>query len=259
MKNMNYKLILITMFLLSGFMLFSQEETENKKHLKFIGIETGTVIYGSEFNNPDLIRKQDQFNYPSDIYNNTTINNWYLGAKIELQSEEKNLGILTGLRFSSLNSLSGNKKSDENNDFYYFLFSEEETSIEYLRLQGISHKANYVGIPLEVRYFVIHSKSIGLYCKASTELHYLLNSKSEVNFLFDEMEKYENEVIGKFEKTNNLFSTLYFSGGIKFGKSDQLNINLEAIFLSFILTENNSIMNNPLAGGGCQINIQMPF
>lgn len=258
MKNTNYTLIIFTIFFISGLRLFSQE-AENKKFAKFIGIETGYVLYGSEFSQPDLIRKQDQYSYPSDIYNNTIMNNWYIGAKTEFRSKDYNIGVLTGLRFSSLYSASGNKNSEENNDFYYFLFREEDTSIEYLRLQGISHRAGYVGIPLEIRYFIINTESVGLFCKASVELHYLLNSTSNVHFLLDDMEKYEDEVISNFEKSNDMFSAFYLSGGLKLGKIDEINFNLEAVLPSFIITGNNSIINNPFPGGGFQFNIQIPL
>ncbi|MBU0763563.1 MAG: hypothetical protein KJ607_01875 [Bacteroidetes bacterium] len=98
-----------------------------------------------------------------------------------------------------------------------------------------------------------------MFCKASAELQYLINSKTDVFFLYEEMEIYENEVIDRFDEPNDWLSSLYFSGGLQFGKKNRMNINMEAVFLSFILTNNNSIINNPVAGGGFQVSIQMPF
>ena len=259
MKKTYFSLFFSLILCISAIKLFSQEEAKKNTYLKFIGIESGAVFYASEFKQIDLVRKQDQNNYPSDIYNKTSFYNWYLGAKIELRSSEYKLGIQTGLRFSTLNSMSGSNYSDKNNDFYYFLFNEDETAVEYMRLRGIKQKANYVGIPLEFRYLMLRSKYVKLFCKASTEFQYLVNSKSDVYFLKEEMEVHENEVIEKFNKPNKLLSTLYFSGGIKFGSDENINFNLEAVFLSFVLSDNNSIINKPLAGGGFQVNIQVPF
>ncbi|MFH2143912.1 MAG: hypothetical protein ABIJ97_15920 [Bacteroidota bacterium] len=252
-------LILILLFFISAFRLLSQEEAENKSLLKYIGIEAGSVFYGSEFDNVDLIRKQNQYSYPADIYNNTVMNNLYLGAKAEFILTDYNLGILTGIRYSSLNSASGNNYSDENNDFFYTLYKDEETAVEYLRLRGVKHTASYIGIPIEIRYLIYKSKKIKFFGKASTDLQYQVSSKSDIFFLNEAMEIYEDDVVNIFNTPNDLLSTLYFSGGIKLGKDDDINLNLEVVFLSFILTENNSIMNNPLGGGGLQINIQMPF
>lgn len=239
--------------------LSAQEESKKNAYLKFIGIESGSVFYGSNFKNDDFVRKQDQLNYPTDIYNSTSFHNWHIGSKIEFRFTEYNLGIKTGIRFSTLNSKTGTDYSDNKNDFFYFLFKEDVTSVEYLRLRGIYQKTQYIGIPIEIRYLMLPSKYFKLFCKTSADLQYLVGSKSNVFFLKEEMEIYENDVIDKFNKPNKLLSTLYFSGGMKFGSDENINFNLEAIFMSVVLSGNNSSINKPLAGGGFQINIQVPF
>lgn len=259
MKNSCFTFILISLFLLPAASLFSQDETKQGGFLRYAGIEAGFVSYGSEFSRVDLIRKQGPFNYPSDIYNNTTLGVWHTGIKAEFRSDKYKLGVLTGLRYVSLSSASGNDYSDDNNDFFYFLHNESDTAIEYLRLRGLKHRANYIGIPLEVRYFIINSEYLRLYCKASAEIQYCLSSESDVFFLNEAMEIYQNDVIQKFDEPGNLFSRMYFSGGFNIGKADNINVNLEVVFLSFILSDNCSVINNQLAGGGFQVSIQMPF
>ncbi len=263
MHKIYIPLSIITLLLISSLNLFGQEEeklsTDSEKKLRFIGIETGYILYGSEFIGDDFVRKQDQYSYPYDINNTNSINNWYLGAKAELRSKDNNFGFLAGLRYLSLNSSVGNRNSDDNNDFFYFLFKEEQISVEYLRIQGINQTSSYIGIPLEVRYIIFNSKFARLFFKVATEINYHIDTKSNVMFLNDEMEIYEIDVINKFDSPNNFFSSLYFSAGIKLGKDDQINLNAEAIFLSTIISNNNSVINKPIVGGGFQINIQMPF
>lgn len=252
-------ILLLGLLLSKADALLGQED-----RVRFIGLESGINFHICESTNYDFIRGNvdvSTYGINEDVNNlSMTFQKWNVGAMSEFRFKRNKVGLLCGLRFSQVNStLSKSTDYSSNLNFFYLLNKQEGTTTEFLKVKEINQYSNYVGVPIELKYFLFHILGLRFYAKGAAEFSYRLKTNTNVMFYNSEMEPYEQEVIEKFKEPNDFLVMLYGAGGVKIGKDTKTSLSLEIILPSLFLTDNNSGLVSPLTGSGFQLNIQIPF
>ena len=255
-KNIFTKTILIILILKAG-TLIGQEE-----RLKFIGIETGMEFQSCNIPEYDFIRAD----IPNYGYGNASNNlagyydEMYAGIKTEIRNKTNRFGLLTGIRYTKASSSLGKYNTwASSSDFFYLLNKQEGVNTEYLKVKEINQTSDYLGIPIELRYMLSKKRLFRVFFKVATEINYRINTKYDIVFYNDEMESYSNDVISKFKEPNNFLSEFNLGAGLRIGRDNKINFNIEAALPSVSLTNHSSSLVKTNAGGGFQINILMPI
>jgi len=227
-----------------------------------INFEVGSGIVMGELNKNWNVRQDVGSNYYYSDYNSnslyTDMTIAYFGIKPEFTFAYNKIGVITGLRFTRINSNMA-KYSASEGDYFYLLNKVDGNNTEYFRINNISQDNDYLGFPFEIRYIFYQSRTFGLYFKAGTEINFKLNSKTDIQFLNEPMETYQNEILENVGVTPNpIYSSVYSSIGIKIGKRNRVNYNFEIFLPSYIRTPDNSSIVVPNSYSGFQFSVQVP-
>jgi len=253
---MKIKFIFILLCLSMGF-VSAQEQRQ-----KYIGLETGITFIGNEMKDMDFIRG-DIPSYTMGYSTNSLTSLTYrrfIGIKPEIFSLNNKFGIQAGFRFSQIfNSVGKSKYWTNSSDYFYWLYRQEGVNTEYLKVKEVNQTSDYLGIPIEIRYFPIKLDLFQVFIKVGAEINFLLLSKTDIVFHDDAMELYQDDMVKKVGQPNVFSSSIYGAGGIRIGKESKPSISIEACLPYLFLTSESSGLVNPIAGGGFQINLQIPI
>jgi hypothetical protein len=226
---------------------------------KFIGVETGMVFLNTKMLAKDYIRKETApfYNEESQAgYINSSMYIFYGGLKSEFLFFNNKFGIITGLRHTITSSSIGNRNSS-NNDFFYLLCNQGETTTEYVKIKKATQISNYIGIPLEAKFYPLIHKKFRLYFKIGADFNYLLQSKINVEYVDNTMKTDKKAVVDKFGLPNSFYSSIYASIGFRFGKSS--SYSFEFCFPSLILSSGASTLVTPIPIASIQFNYLYPL
>ena len=248
---------LTTIFVICFMSVFAQDG-----NTRYIGMESGINVIFTELPEYDFIRG-DMDDYGGGVHANELTgycSSWYAGVKTESRSKNKHFGFTSGIHFTRLSSnLTGSSYYSSNADIFYLLLREHGTTTEYLKVKEVTESSNYIGIPLEIRYIPYHEDMFGFYLKAGSSFNYRLSSTHDVEFYNDEMSKYKNDVVAKFEEPVNLFSNLYFGAGLIIGNEDKPHVGIEGVAPTFVFSRRVSGIVDPIAGIGFQVHVYVPL
>jgi len=256
---MRYKWLVSAAILIFGVSNTFSQDTR----LKYIGVETGMTFIESEMTDMNLIRG-DIPNY-SIGFSTTSLTNlshaWYAGVKAEIFSLNDRFGLQGGLRFSQISSTIGKDEYwGSNTNYFYWLFRQEGTETEFLKIKEIGQKTSYLGIPIEIRYFVSKRPHVfQLYGKIGAVLDFRMNTHTDVVFLDPMMEVYEKDISDQIKQPGPVSFAMYVGSGFKIGTDQKPSVSIEACFPYFILTQHSYGMLYPYFGGGFQITFQLPI
>lgn len=256
MKNRKLFLILF-LCLISGL-----GHAQNPR-LKYFGLEAGSTFFGGEMTSMDFIRSSTSsyhmMDYSADNLSSFS-NKYSLGLKLELMSLNDRFGLLSGLRYSRISSTV--EKSDYwfgNSDFFYWLYRQEGVDTEYLRVRGFNQYSDYLGIPIELRYYTgSRPRRIQFYLKVGMEINFLMASTSDVDFYNSAMSRYEDDLTSMLKKPKAVNTAIYGGGGFKFGRDQKPSISVEAFPYVFLSSKHAGIVE-PSVGGGFQVSYQLPI
>ena len=222
-----------------------------------LGIEAGANVLFGDADNHERIRSYHDYGIFFDFF--PRIENdfsfFYLGVKPEYVLH-KRFTIAAGVRFSlSTLSLGSDRK--------YFLWKvrEEGTNTDYLKIQKISQKKYYIGIPLEVKFFPrVKDYFVRHYFIVGAVFNFLVASDNDVSFQDAAMKKYASDVSSQIGNPN--FHGQLFGGiGLKIGRTNRPFGNIELRLPIYMLTndKSNSLMKESGAlGFGLQLTLQIP-
>ncbi|MDO9154883.1 MAG: hypothetical protein Q7U47_14445 [Paludibacter sp.] len=184
----------------------------------------------------------------------------HLGIKPEIAFFENKLALSSGLRFSNISSdLSIIGQSAEKNKFFYLRYHSTGLDTEFARVRSISESSNYLGIPFDVKLIPFSISQFNFYLKTGVELNFKVGSKTNIDFVSEEMKGFENSIIENIGvKVNSLYSTWTTALGVRFGSKDKLKYKLEFLLPSFFITKNYSTLVNGDMFTGFQCAIQLP-
>jgi len=212
----------------------------------------------------DFIRG-DVPSYPTGSYystNNLTslMYNSFIGIKSECFSLNNKFGFSGGIRYTRTNSSVGKNDYWSNSvDYFYLLYSQEGVNTEYLKVKEIIQKSDYVGIPLEIRYFPFRPRLFRLYFKLGAEIGFRLQSHTDVVFQDDAMEPYQNDVSAMVGKPGSISSSVSGSAGMSLGRASKPVVSFEICLPAIFITSKSSGLVSPISGGGFQLNFQIPL
>ena len=228
---------------------------------KYLNVDMGITGFVNELPTNMKIRGD----VPKYYYGNETstkmVNGFmqrnFIGLKAEIVVRDK-FGWSMGVRFSQMES-SITKNNNYGNDYFYLVTKETATSSEFMKVRHINQSSNYVGVPIEFRYFPYMPRKFRVFIKLAAEGTILLQTKKSVSFGDDAMAKYENDVTRNIKDPAKLSSLLYGGFGIKYGQKSKPSISIEFSGPAWFASYKSNGMLNPVVGGGVQVNIQIPI
>jgi hypothetical protein len=234
---------------------------QDEKH-KFLFLETGIDGIGCGAPDKDYIRSvggQSSYDYYADQIKSSMMLE-YLGIKFEYRIINNLVGLSGGLRYTRMiTSIGRTSYLSSAPDFFYVSFNQDGMNIEYAKVRELNQKADYLGIPLELRIYPKRERRIKLYYKAGVSFNLKVNSKSDILFFNDFMESYQNDVIKVVEKACPYYTTFHLGIGLKVGKSEKPGFFIEAYTPIGVRFPDNSYFVKPQAGGGFQIMARVPI
>lgn len=250
--------ILATFFIFGTSNSFSQYP-----RLKYIGLESGMTFISCEMPDMNYIRG-DIPNYATGFSTSSLTNLsylWYAGIKGEIFSLNDRFGLQAGLRFSQVSNTIGKEEYwGSNTNYFYWLFRQQGTETEFLKIKEIGQKTGYLGIPVEIRYFVSRRPHVfQLYGKAGAVLDFKVNSNTNVVFKDPDMEIFEKDISDQVKRPGPVSFAMYVGSGFKIGTDQKPSVSIEACFPYFILTPHSFGMLYPYFGGGFQLTFQLPI
>jgi hypothetical protein len=227
-------------------------------------VESGFIFPDGSINEDIPIRQNFSHHYDSYSGGGEVTLRTYgslFGLRLEFFNPKYKAGISTGLRYTNYSS-SITGSSSLNSEFFYLRYAFTEEEAKYARVKSISESNNFLGIPLEFRYFPIQTKYFGLFLKVGFEMGFLnLNHRTEIELQEADMEPYKNQILESvIRDTDKYYATVYSSIGTKVGKPDKLNFMFEAFLPSFYLTKNNFALMDEVSRymGGVKFSLQFP-
>jgi hypothetical protein len=252
--------IVFLIFFLSYYTGFSLAQ---ETRLKYIGIEGGLISIVSEISKMDYIRGSMPSYYMGYSTNSLTSLSYKYstGIKFEIFSLSDRFGLLGGIRFSHLNSSIGKRDYwTGNTNYFYWLYRQDGINTEYLTVKEVNQKSDYIGIPIEIRYFTARRPRLfRLYIKLGFEINYLLKSETGIVFNNPAMNSYEKDLTAMVEQPGKISSSIYGGGGFKIGRDQKPSVSFEACIPYLFLTSRSSGLLHPLFGSGFQLNFQIPI
>lgn len=240
-----------------------QDNPSQNTFLRNIYIETGMDFVGcTPPEEKDYIRGDvipDPYYYETSYIRALLYKN-FVGVKYEKRVLQNKVGLTAGVRFTWMHSSIGkNSYWGSGSDYYYFLYQEQGTKTEFLRVKDITQSATYIGIPFEIRIYPYEERTVQMYYKIGFDLNRLMTAHTKVSFENKLMDSYEQGIEQIIEEPLSYYATAYAAIGMKIGKSDKPGVNLEACIPAVIICNYDAAFVKPTAGGGFQINLRIPL
>lgn len=256
---MKIKLTPLIVFLL----FYASISTAQEAKQLFLGIEAGMTFMSCEMKNTDYIRAEMP-SYPYEYSSNSITSqmfNSFVGLKPEFFLKNDKFGVAAGLRYTRMHAwISKDQYSETNANFFYLLFRQDGVNTEYLKVKEINQATDCIGIPLEIRYFAYKPHLIRLYFKLGVEVNFRLRTETDVVFVDNAMEQYQDDVTEIVGQPELVGASLYASAGLRIGKSSSKpTVSVELCAPVINLNYEPNSMVSPIAGGGFQVNIQLPY
>lgn len=227
----------------------------------FVGAEGGMSFYFSDGAKKDFMRSSaSAMSYNPSGGVSSYIQKSYAGLKYEHRFTNNRIGMFTGIRFSRLYSSIGRSGVSEGNSGYFYVLVEEQgLDTRYIRVKEINQTADYLGVPLEFRFFVSRAKRVRFYLKAGAECSFRIAQNREVVYQDAAMANYTDWLLNQIDKPKAVVGSAFLSPGIRFFPDKYPGLNLEVHILTFMLPSDAVGMLNSEAGAGFQVNLQVPL
>jgi hypothetical protein len=231
--------------------------------LKYFGVESGMNFTMSEMSDMDAIRGDiPNYSMGYSASNLTSLSyTWYAGVRSEIFSLNDRFGLQSGLRFSQIcNTIGKDEYWGGSTNYFYWLYRQEGTETEFLKIKEIRQNTGYLGIPVELRYFVSRRPRLfQLYGKLGAVVDFRVSTRTRVEFKDPAMEIFEKNISDQVDQPGPVSFAMYAGSGFKIGTDQKPSVSVEACFPFFILTAKSSGMLRPLFGGGFQLTFQVPI
>jgi hypothetical protein len=253
----------IKILFLFSFIIYSNNSWSQEKRLKYIGVESGITFISSVMANKDNVRG-DIPNY-YDLYSSSSLTNLcsksFVGVKSEIYALNDRFGLSLGLRYSYVYCSIGKKSYwQSNTNYFYWLNSTDGLDTEYLKVKEIEQNTNYLGVPVEIRFFTGRRPHLfRFYLKLGAEINCLVQTSKNVVFADYAMNPYKGEVTSKIAKPKSFYGSVYGGAGLRIGKDLKPSFSIEASLPYLVLSQKSFGLVNPDAGGGFQLNFQIPI
>lgn len=243
--------------------LYASFSTAQEARQMFFGVEAGMTFMSCEMKNVNFVRAEMPV-YPMDYYSASSIYsmmyNSFVGLKPEFFLKNDKFGYAAGLRYTRTNaSIGKDQYPATSTNFFYLLYRQDGINTEYLKVKEIIQASDCIGIPLEIRYFVYKPRLFRLYFKVGAEVNFRLRTKTDVVFFDSALEPYQDDVTEIVGKPELFSASIYGSVGLRIGRNSKPTASIELCAPVISLNPESASMVSPIAGGGFQVNIQLPY
>ena len=244
-------------------LFFSQLQAQEEKTITMprlrLGIEAGIDGFFGDINKPAMIRENQSYYYDYDcgfIFDEQDFYAVYIGVKPEY-SISKRWTVAAGVRFSFSEAT-----LDSDRNYFLWKISETETNTNYLKINSISQKNYYVGMPLELKIFPREKDyPVRHYFVVGAVLNFLAASDNDVSFQNSAMKKYTSEVANQIGKPSAFHGNVYGGFGLKIGNTSRPFGHIEFHFPVYMFADikPNSFVKGEALGIGTQATLQIPI
>lgn len=181
----------------------------------------------------------------------------YVGLKTTYSIWKDRLTFGSGLRYVHIHEQVFPGESTP----YLYLYHPSNEGIEFFRLHGIEETVGYATIPFEVDMVLLgYMSNWQVYVKGGIQVGMKLHTKNELDFVVQEMRKYENSILSTRNVTqNNLFSTLNGSLGLRLILENGTRLAIEGTSSSIFLTKNNLSLLTSQSLPGVHFTLSVPI
>jgi hypothetical protein len=246
--------------------LFAQNENNPApgERRNFIHIEAGYIYPEGTIKESVSIRQNISYFTPDQFSGgnvSSTISGLTLGMKYEYYFLKLKSGILTGLRYTGIDTEISGYTSHRSN-FFYLRYSMHDSDTKFARVTSLTEDHYLLSIPLEIRFTAFQHKIQNLSFFATAGLEYsIINLKkgADIRFQDDAMETHKNAILDRISSpANKNYSTFYSSVGLRLGQAGRRNYNIEVLLPSLFLTGNNFYLVDADYFGGFKLSVQFP-
>lgn len=253
------KWIFLTYFLCIHLSItFSQEFK-----LQNIGFDWGLIFLDNKIYDPGHIR--GDVSASDEDHASTSILSFSFrystGIKTEFYFLNNMFGFSPGIRYSRTYDIAGKwGLFTEGQNFFYWLYREEGVNTEYMRVKRIYQRSDYLGIPVEIRFFPARRPHrMQFYLKLGAEVDFRLQTQTNIVFRDERMHSYEEEVASQVGKPGHVGFSMYQCFGFRIGSDANSTFSIEAVLPGFNLTSRTSGLLKTFYGGGIQFHLQIPI
>lgn len=205
--------------------------------------------------------RQDVGTY--DYYNNSYLYSYLNGSRFAVKPEwlffDGKLAFETGLKYTYLNSELYMNSASNVPGYFFLRFNNSGMETEYAKVFSIDESSHLLSFPLEVKFIPLTFGKFDLYVKTGLEFGLKISSSTNIQFVNETMNPYEQQVLDYVGiKTNNYFSGWNNSVGVTYGSKDKLRYSLEMLLPSFVLSQNNSTLVDTDMYTGFRLSLQLP-
>ncbi|MEI6747702.1 MAG: hypothetical protein ACOYMF_08910 [Bacteroidales bacterium] len=255
---MKMKFVILGIILCSNSLVSLAQETRQK----FYGIDAGMTLIAAPMSGMDYVRR-DVPDYLTGNDANSITSLMYkssVGIGSEYFSLNSKFGFSGGVRYTrNISSIGKNDYWSNSTSYFYLLYRQEGINTEYLKVKEISQISDYIGIPIEIRYFPFDPQLFRVYFKLGAEISYCVHYKTDVVFYDKAMDPFQKGVSSLAGKPESFSSSAYGAAGFRFGKESKPSVSFEICLPSVFLTSESSGLVNPIFGFGFQLNFQLPY
>ncbi len=230
-----------------------------------IGPEAGVVSLVGNLKETDFIRGDVSsyqgyyYGYGYDNFSTVACSGFrnFYGIKAEMALSEK-ISISSGLRFIWSETNAGKDKYDGSSAWFYWLWKEDQTSSDYLRVSNFSQTSYYLGIPVEGKLYLefLRGSFFRCYAKVGAEFNFLLADNAQVTLMDETMQIHENDLVKQIPEPGSFNSCLYGAGGITIGKRN--TFNFEVLMPFGVLGKQSNTLISQTIGTGLKIDFMIP-
>jgi hypothetical protein len=229
------------------------------QELRHLQMETGFTIFSAEMTDDENFRAED-YDYLDGVRLRSNYDVIFAGAKVEVFSPNDKWGFSTGVRYSQMTGRVSNQSTlFASEEFFFYRFREDGTTTEYLTIEKIRQRTEYLGIPLEVRLYPFQKRRFNLYFKAGGDINFRLRSTTEVHFHEPMMSLYEDDLADDFNSPDDVNATLNVAVGFTVGKSGKPKFGFEIPAPAIYLNADAGGIVRPEVGGGLVIFLSIPL
>lgn len=181
----------------------------------------------------------------------------HVGLKTELSVWQERLTFTSGLRFTKVNE----RISPQENPPYLYLYVPSNMGLEFFRIKEMTESISYLSIPLEADILLLgYLSNWQTYAKAGIQAGVKVYEKTNLNFVSQEMQLYEKEILTTVgNKAGTFFSNVYYGLGIRLILENGTRFSFEVISPHHFISKNNFTLLKAESYGGIRLSATVPL
>jgi len=250
--------IITTFAVLAGFYF---PHLVSAQSLSAVSLQTGVHAFMAEPADVKNIRANLGYSFGDErnAHIGSVLTSTYGGVSIEVSSDNDRFVYSSGVRYSRMTgTLSMKDLILFNTPYFFFRFRESGLITEYVSLRKIAQKTDFIGIPVEVRWFPFDGKRVRFFIKGAAEINYKVATGADIEFYEPAMAAYEKQVVAQLPEAADIHGVLSLSGGVRFGKPGSVLFAFEFAGPSAFLSPGSGGIVRPSVGTGGLFSIIIP-